>query len=446
MSEANIEALLAKGDFLCECGKTHSAKVSRSVIEAGAINKMPGIIKEYGAKKVFILADENTFGAAGDAVTKALDGAGIEYKKYVMGSKRIEPDEHAVGSVMLHYDNTCDMLVSIGSGVINDIGKILAGIARIPYMVVGTAPSMDGYASATSSVIRDDLKVSVDSKCPDVVIGDLDVLTKSPIRMIQSGIGDMIAKYISICEWRISKLINGEYYCETVADMVCAALKKVVDNAKGIVTRDPEAVKAVMDGMVLSGIAANYAGVSRPVSGMEHYFSHVWDMRAVEFGTPFDFHGIQCGIGTVNSLKIYEKIKTIVPSRKKALDYVANFDYEEWKKVLKKYLGKGADAMIANEEKEHKFDKAKHAERLERIIANWDGIVKIIDGLPSSESVTEMLKATGAPVTVDEIDVTREAEHYAFLITKDIRDKYIGSRLLWDLGLLDEFADEFFPL
>lgn len=446
MSETNIGALLSKGDFLCPCGKLHAAKVSRAIIESGAMKKIPEIVRGYGAKKVFVLADANTFDAAGKDVTGILSEAKIEYKQYVMGSERIEPTEHAVGSVIMHYDSSCDMIISVGAGVINDIGKILAGVAHLPYMVVGTAPSMDGYASATSSVIRDDLKVSVDSKCPDVVIGDLDVLCKAPIKMIQSGIGDMIAKYISICEWRISRIINGEYYCDTVASMIETALKKVVDNAAGIVTGDKTAVGAVMEGMVLSGIAANYAGVSRPVSGMEHYFSHVWDMRAVEFGVPFDFHGIQCGIGTINSLRVYEKIKTLTPDREKALEHVKGFDYEEWKKVLVKYLGKGAGAMIENEKKEQKFNKEKHAVRLETIISKWDEIIAVINTLPSSESIYNLLRGIGAPTCVEDINVTREAEHYAFLITKDIRDKYIGSRLLWDIGELDSVANELFPL
>lgn len=446
MVETDIEALLSKGDFLCECGKTHAAKVKTAIIKSGAVNEIPAIVKSYGCKKAFILADVNTFAAAGDKVTAVLENGGIKYTKFIMTESRTEPDEHAVGSVVLHFDYSCDMIISVGSGVINDIGKIVANISARPYMIVGTAPSMDGYASATSSVIRDNLKVSVDSRCPDVVIGDLDILENSPMKMIQSGLGDMLAKYISICEWNISRVINGEYYCDRVASLINSALKKCVDNAEGILRRDKTAIKAVMEGMVLSGIAANYAGVSRPVSGMEHYFSHVWDMRSVEFGTTADFHGIQCGIGTVDSLKVYEHIKTLTPDREKALSYVANFDYEEWKKFLSKNLGKSADAMIANEAKEHKYDKVKHAERLEVIISKWDEILSIINTLPSSEEITSLLKKLGAPVTVDDIGVTREAERNAFLITKDIRDKYIGSRLLWDIGELESTANLIFPL
>ena len=445
MKETNIEALLAKGDFLCECGRMHAAKLKKAVIRSGAIAELPGILRGFGAEKAFVLADENTFAAAGEKVVSVLDGASVAYRSFIMGKERIEPGEHAVGSALLHFDPTCDVLVSVGSGVINDIGKIIANTANIPYVIVGTAPSMDGYASATSSVIRDDLKVSVDSKCPEVVIGDLDVLCESPVHMILSGIGDMLAKYISICEWRISNVINGEYYCERIAGLINTALKKCVDNAEGVLTKDPEAVKAVMEGMVLSGIAANYAGVSRPVSGMEHYFSHVWDMRAIEFKTPSDLHGIQCGIGTVDSLRVYEKIRTLVPDKQKAINYVASFDYDKWKEFLVKNLGKGADAMIINEAKERKYDREKHAARIDLIIGHWDEIIRIIDGLPSSEQTASLLRRLGAPVTASDIGVSAEEEHNAFLMTKDIRDKYIGSRLLWDLGMLDEVADELFP-
>lgn len=108
--------------------------------------------------------------------------------------------------------------------------------------------------------------------------------------------------------------------------------------------------------------------------------------------------------------------------------------------------GKSADAMIANEAKEHKYDKAAHAVRLENIISHWDELLAIINTLPSSDAMEALLKAAGAPTTVEEIGVSRTDERNAFLMTKDIRDKYIGSRLLWDLGELDEVADNVFPV
>ena len=141
-----------------------------------------------------------------------------------------------------------------------------------------------------------------------VMVGDIDVLNGAPVFMAKAGLGDMLAKYVSICEWRIAHLITGEYYCETIAEMVRVALKKCVDNAEGLLKRDEEAIKAVFEGLIIGGVAMSYAGVSRPASGVEHYFSHVWDMRALEFGTSMDLHGIQCAIGTLISARIFSAL------------------------------------------------------------------------------------------------------------------------------------------
>ncbi|MBO4353803.1 MAG: sn-glycerol-1-phosphate dehydrogenase [Clostridia bacterium] len=441
-----IEEYIDRGIFTCKCGKVHGPKIKKAVIGDGVLEKVPEILKELGGTRAFVISDPNTLEAAGKRVCGILDKAGVGYTSFTFCEGHPEPDEKAVGSVMLHYDSSCDVIVGVGSGVVNDIGKIIADIAHAPYVIVGTAPSMDGYASGTSSVIRDNLKVSVNSHCPDVVVGDLDVLSKAPLKMLQSGIGDMIAKYISIAEWRISNIINGEYYCEDIAAIINDALKKCVDTADGVKSQSKDVCRAVMEGMVLSGVAANYAGISRPVSGMEHYFSHVWDMRMIEFGRPADLHGIQCGIGTIDAIKVYDEIKKIKPDKKKALAYVAAFDYEKWKEYLRTNLGRGAEQMIKNEEKEKKYDKAAHAARLERIIARWDEIIGVINGLPSLDEIEALFEKTGAPKTAADIELTKEEERMAFLMTKDIRDKYIASRLLWDLGELDDVCDKVFPI
>ncbi len=151
---------------------------------------------------------------------------------------------------MMHYDPTCDIVVAVGSGVMNDIGKIVANVTSNPYVIVGTAPSMDGYASGTSSMAMDGLKVSLPSACANVIIGDIDILKEAPKRLLQAGLGDMLAKYVSICEWRIANLITGEYYCETIAQMVRDALKKCADNAEGLLQREEEAIKAVFEGLI----------------------------------------------------------------------------------------------------------------------------------------------------------------------------------------------------
>lgn len=431
------------GGFDCRCGERHSAKLEKLIVRSGALEDIPGLVKEYGGKKVFVLTDCNEYAAAGEQVCEILAKAGIPYSLYVFPQKALEPDEFAVGAAAMHFDTSCDLILGVGSGVVNDIGKVLANLTGHTYFIAGTAPSMDGYASATSSMSRDGLKISLPSTCPKVIIGDLDVLCKAPARMLQSGLGDMIAKYISICEWRIAHILVGEKYCPEIADMVRKAVKKCVDNAQGLHNREPEAVAAVMEGLVVTGIAMSYAGLSRPASGMEHYFSHVWDMRGLEFGTTVDTHGIQCGIGTLLSLKVYEYIRSLTPNKEKGLAYAAAFDLEGWNDQLRAFLGKGAEAMIQGEAKEGKYDKEKHALRLEKLLRLWPEILKIMDEeLPESKAVISALQTVGAPLTPAEIGLTHEEVVTAFLMTKDIRDKYIGSRLLWDLGELEEAAEK----
>ena len=171
---------------------------------------------------------------------------------------------------------------------------------------------------------------------------------------------------------------------------------------------------------------------------MEHYISHIIDMRGVEFGTTFDLHGIQCGIATVTSLRLYEKLREIEqPDKEVALRFVQSFQYENWAAFLRKHLGKSAEAMIALEEKEHKYDPASHEKRLNLILENWSKLREFMMQLPTAAQVENLLRSIGAPTRFEEIGITAEEEKNAILMSKDIRDKYVGTRLLWDLGLLD---------
>ena len=424
----------------CGCGREHSVSLSHAIIEKNAIEKLPDCIAEFSCKKVFVLADSNTFSVAGERVCTVLEEHGIPYVKYVFPKGDIEPDEAAVGSAVMHFNKTCDLVIGIGSGVINDIGKILTSITGLPYFIVGTAPSMDGYASATSSMTMDGVKVSLQSKCPDVIIGDIDILKNAPLKMLKAGFGDMLAKYVSIAEWRISHEITGEYYCERVAELIREALRQCVDNAAGLLNREEAAVKAVFEGLVISGAAMAFARVSRPASGVEHYISHIWDMRSLEFGTKSELHGIQCAVATAVVAGLYERLLTLTPNKETAIAFVNFFSYDEWANTLKAFLGKGADAMIALEKKEGKYSLAAHKERLDMIIGKWDKICDIIrKEIPSKKEIERLLDLIGAPKLPSDIGLEDDLKT-VFLATKDIRDKYVLSRLLWDIGLLDDFV------
>ena len=426
----------------CSCGREHTTPIHDVVIGKGVLRQLPEIIARYHAKKVFLLADVNTYAAAGEKVVAILEEAGIAYSSYIYPDLHLEPDEKAVGSAVMHFDQSCDIVVAVGSGVLNDTAKILTQLANRPYIIVGTAPSMDGYASDSSSMAMDGLKISLPSGAANVIIGDVDILKEAPLHMLKSGLGDMLAKYVSICEWKIAHLLIGEYYCDTVAELVRTALKTCVDNAEGLLKRDEQAVQAVFEGLVIGGIAMNFAKISRPASGMEHYISHVWDMRGLSMGTPVETHGVQCAIGTLYTAKLYEMLRSVTPDKEKALRYVEQFDVEAWYQELSAFMGSGADAMIALDKKEQKYDKIKHAARLEKILANWDAIMEIVAELPTAAQIEAILDQIDCPKSETAFGLDHSILPMTVKAAKDIRDKYVVARLLWDLGLLDEFAEK----
>jgi glycerol-1-phosphate dehydrogenase [NAD(P)+] len=440
-SQLPITELFRAEGFKCKCGKHHLTDVKEVSVGQGVINQLPELVRKYGGSKPFLVADRNTYQAAGEKAVSLLKDGAMDFVSYIYPQDFLEPDELAVGQAAMNFDKSCDFIVAVGSGTINDISKILALVTGLPYIIVGTAPSMDGFASNTSSMISNGVKVTLQSACPAAILADLDIVCHAPEKMLQAGLGDMLAKYISICEWRISNLINGEYYCEEVASLVRRSLKRCIDSIEGLKNRDTQAIESVIEGLILSGIAMGFAGISRPASGVEHYFSHIWDMRSLEFQTNSDLHGIQVGIGTVLALKIYSQVVGIKPDKPKALKYADQFNQEKHNDFLREFLGSSAENLILLEKKEGKYDKAKHRKRLDVILENWQEILNIInEELPTADRVINLLTDLGAPVDPSELGFTKEEVRKAFIATKDIRDKYSVSRLLWDLGMLEDIT------
>ncbi|MGN0909155.1 MAG: sn-glycerol-1-phosphate dehydrogenase, partial [Succinivibrio sp.] len=385
-----------------------------------------------GGKKPFVVCDQNTYAVAGERVCKILTDAGVPYTCYIIPGERISPAEWEVGSAVMHYDPSCDMLLGVGSGVVNDTCKVLAHAIGVPSAIVGTAPSMDGYASNSSSMEVNHVKVSLYNHAPVGILLDSEILAQAPMRMLWAGLGDMVAKYIAICEWRISHIVTGEYYCESIAQLMRSALKKIVDAADGIPKRDPDAIQSIAEGLIIAGVGMAYAEISRPASGLEHYFSHMWEMMALERGLPYDLHGIQVGIGTVLSMKLYRKIREIKPDRARAEAHMKAFDRAQWEEQIHRIFGKTAGEIIAIEDKTHKNDPARHAKRLDNLINHWDEILKIIDEeLPDYDALYNLMAATGMPMKPSDINVSLDDTVAAFIGSRDIRDKYLSCSFLW---------------
>ena len=443
-TKLSLKALTRPEGFDCDCGKRHVCHLKYLNIGRGIIGETPAMIAAMGKEKPFVVCDENTWEVAGRRVDALLTEAGVAHGLYVIPrtvADRIAPAEWEVGSLIMHFDPGCDMLLAVGSGVINDICKVAAHAAGVPCAVVGTAPSMDGFASNSSSMEMNHVKVSLYNHGPEGILLDSEILAQAPMRMLWAGLGDMAAKYIAICEWRISHIVTGEYYCEAVAALMRTALQKIMDVSDRIPRRDPDAIAALAEGLVLAGVGMAYAEISRPASGLEHYFSHMWEMMALERGEPYDLHGIQVGVGTLLTMKIYEKLAEVTPDRARAEAHMRAFDREAWESQVRRIFGRTADQIIAIEDATRKNDPARHARRLDNIVAHWEEIKEIMrEELPEGKWLHDTLATTGMPMTPADIGISKADVIDAFVGARDIRDKYLSCSLIWDLGMTDDFV------
>lgn len=383
--------------------------------------------------------------AAGKAVCALLEQSGIDYTLHVIPSKdktKIKPAEFAAGSLLLHYDHACDLVLGIGSGVINDLCKVLSKAAKIPCMIIATAPSMDGYASDNSSLEIGGIKRSLTEQMPTAILCDTDILAQAPMHMIHAGLGDILAKYTSLCDWKLSNIVTGEYYCPEVARLVRASLEKTVATARGIAEREEGAVRSITEGLVLSGVGIAFAGTSHPASGLDHYFSHCWEMMLLERGEEYALHGIQVSIGMLLTLKIIERLKTFRPDMAHAKAAADRFDRAAWERNLRRVFPKAADGLLEIERTAQKNERTARLRRAARAIDRWDEILNLFETtLPAYAEAEALMRGLGMPTKPREIGLTPEDVADAFVCSRDIRDKYLLSSLIWDLGYMDEFAE-----
>lgn len=301
-------------EYSCACGKSHKVDIQAIRVGSGVIQELPGILRDLGASHIFLVADNYTYEAAGRQVEQLLDQAGLPYHKRVFQTETpLVPNEYALGSVLAAMTSQDDMLLAVGSGTLNDVTKYVSARTGIPYVIAATAPSMDGYASTVAPTILDGFKTTLPAVYPAAIVADVDILKDAPMPMLTAGFGDIIGKFTSLADWRLSHQLNGEYYCPEVAGVIEAAVETCAANAKALAQRGPQAIQAVTEALILSGLAMGMVGVSRPASGAEHQMAHYWEMDALRRGEEHPLHGNAVGVGTVLAASLYEMAAEYLP-------------------------------------------------------------------------------------------------------------------------------------
>ncbi len=301
--------------FECSCGKEHHFPMNAMSIGKGVIGDVVKMAEPFKDGKILVVFDNNTYKVAGEKTVELLKQNGFNVKELLFdcGNDILIPDEKTLGRIVQEQDLDVSLMIAVGSGVINDSVKFVTSRTKLPYIIVATAPSMDGYVSDGAPIISCGYKYSPLAHLAYGIVGDTDVLETAPMDLIQAGFGDVVGKITAIADWDLSVKANGDYRCDTCVTLVEKALDKCFKTADGIKTKNSESLKALFEALTLTGVAMALLNISRPASGAEHMLSHYWEMDFIARGLNPNHHGIQVGVATVIIARYFEELESILP-------------------------------------------------------------------------------------------------------------------------------------
>lgn len=418
------------------------------LIGQGAVGESYQILRDHlDAGLWLVVYDRHTWQAAGDLVEAMLEAAGQPWERFevaippkgdpICSDETIEDFERALGQ------SGASAALAVGSGTINDIVKMGAHSADIPMAVIATAPSMNGYNSAIAAVLSEGVKTTQSCTAPRAVVADLDILAQAPERMLASGLGDLLSKPVSNSDWRLSARLLGTHHSPEAMEIIEHGARALDGVAARLPARDLDAVGGLTESLILSGIAMSVAGSSSPASGGEHLISHYIDMTAYAFEQPHDLHGCQVGVGTLTTALFYQKLRALDPATIDIDARVAALpDWQVYEETLRRRFGKLFNAVVKHARRGYPNPQALKT-RLERLVAEWDVVMEeVAQTLRSYESLEEELRAAGGPLRFRDLGVSRERALRAITHSKDIRNRYTILHLAWELGFMDQWAEE----
>ena len=287
-------------EFDCSCGKHHNFSVHDMSIRKGAIEDLPKMAEPFKDGKILVVFDNHTYEVAGKRAVELLKENGFNVKELLFdtGDDILIPDEKTLGRIVQEQDLDTSLMVAVGSGVINDSVKFVTSRSGLPYIIVATAPSMDGYVADGAPIFSQGYKYSPVAHLTYGLVGDTDILKTAPQDLIQAGYGDVVGKITAIADWDLAVKANNDYRCDTCVTLVNRALDKCFAKAEGLKDRDPESLGALLEALTLTGVAMALVNISRPASGAEHMLSHFWEMDYIARGLNPNHHGIQVGVAT----------------------------------------------------------------------------------------------------------------------------------------------------
>ncbi len=402
--------------FDCKCGKHHSCAIKHIIIKENALHEIAGLVSNY--HHILITADKNTYEICGKEIENQCLNR-TEQVYVFTDEKMLVPDENAIERLSSQLNEKTDLIIGIGSGVIQDICKYVSFKKDLPYFIVATAPSMDGYASNSAALIINNMKITYTTHLPDAIIADINILKNAPISMIKSGYGDIIGKFSCLNDWKLSAFINNEYFCDYVYSIISDMVNKIKDIGNSLLNREPYAVKTLTESLIGTGIAMAYVNNSRPASGSEHHLSHFFEVVGILNNEPYFLHGTDVAYSTVISQKIREKLISMscLPNKK-------HFNEKIWEQEIRKIYTDAADGII-----ELQKNLGWHwDDKYEIYKIKWKEIQNILKEVPSSEELIQYLNSVNLSMEDFYNLYGKEKINNAVKYAMDLKNRYT---VLW---------------
>jgi glycerol-1-phosphate dehydrogenase [NAD(P)+] len=433
-----------------------AADTEHVVIGEGALDSVADVFERcFGDRPAVVIGDENTFEVAGNAVSRTLEESGSELMEPFVfpGRPTLHADYENIETVVESLRPHRAIAVAVGSGTVNDIVKRASHECDRPYMNVATAASMDGYTSFGAAIAKDGFKQTMECPAPRAVVADLAVLIKAPAPMTSAGYADLLAKITAGTDWIVADRLEVEPIEPKAWSLVQGTLRDATRRPGDLRAGDPPAMEALIEGLIMSGLAMQAASSSRPASGAEHQFSHLWEMEGLgenpERDEPPLSHGFKVGVGTVAIAALYERVLERDFAR---LDVEAAVRaWPPWEEVQRRVRAalatSGLDDAAVEETRAKYLEPNELAVRLERLTERWSDLRdRVREQLIPPRRARELLQEAGCPTTPGEIGLSADAFKATYRRAQMIRRRYTILDLANETGVLDDCVGELFAV
>lgn len=424
--------------FECECGVTHSLPIEACYVGELAAEELAEFAQGRCGETALVVSDETTRALAGDKVLSLL---GMHHKKILekmFPGQGVEATQEIADEVA-EAGREADFYVAIGSGTISDLAKDAASKQDKPVLLYPTAASMNGYTSAIVALKVRGLKRTLPCKPATGIFADPAIAATAPQRMTAAGVADFLSKCSSAADWRAAHILRGEYYCHRPREFNEGIQERLFQRAEAVGRGEPEAVKLVLEALLLSGFGMVLAGSSAPASGGEHLLSHYLDMKHALYGTGNDFHGTQVGVGTVYTLGLWEKILAVDPemldiekciAAQPAQEQVREWVFGDWGPgVGEEVWAQWNEKVLTAEQLRAELEKFK--EELPRLRR------ELREDLQPAATVARCIEQCGGPVTPEGVHAPVQEFEKAKRMGRFLRNRFTVLDLAAELGITE---------